>query len=139
MTDIRINMVIAAEEYPGLHSILKERNPKSRATVLRYFAEFGIWAQQQTGGALSKIETGLNQSPLVSPVVVNKIAVPQRVHVSHSEPVEVMKEVTTPSLAVSNKAAPVPAQRIEITQEQNTTEQILDTSVLSGIDFGGLE
>ena len=115
MSPIRINMVISIDEHPELHALLAERAPKARASVLRQHAEFGLWAKSRGG---------------VIPATISDPAVTEK-------PKPAAANQTPPQL--TNHANP-PAPIAHATPPANKGEQsVLDTSVLAGVDLGGLD
>lgn len=115
MTDIRINMVVSADEHPDLYALLISKPPKTRASILRTNAEFGIWVKRQGSGV-----------PLTLPAG----GMPSEAIPSAPSPAP-QPTATKPAVAVVHSPAP--------TSSPSEGGMVLDSSMLAGVNFGDLD
>lgn len=137
MSGIRINMVVTPDEHPELHALLESRAPKARASVLRQHAEFGLWVKQQKAGFAVAPEATA-QPAQASPKT--EIIRPAPVA---TEPAPAVQSVAPAPAAASTPApAPVVAEQLPpvgTAEHQGNTGDVLDTTVLAGVDLGDLD
>lgn len=113
MSPIRINMVVNADEHPDLYELLATRMPKARASVLRQHAAFGLWAKSREAGIVG----GTQALGVIAP------------------PPHPAKPAAPPVAAAPVSDAPQSSQH----EGQGDGHPVLDTSVLAGVDLGGLD
>ena len=114
--EIRINMVINKHEFPALFSVLEKTPSKVRASILRKYSDFGLWAQTN----LKDLAVSNHQ--------VSKL------NENHSMTVSASLIGTSTSLPIVKSPASV-----KTADKFDSSVDVLDTSVLDGVDLGELD
>lgn len=137
MSGIRINMVVTPDEHPELHALLESRAPKARASVLRQHAEFGLWVKQQKAGFTVAREAAAQPAP-ASPKTETFRPAP----VAAATAPAVRSAAPSPAPIATPAPASVVAEQLPPTgsaEHQGNTGDVLDTTVLVGVDLGDLD
>lgn len=124
MSDIRINMVVSADEHPDLYALLISKPPKTRASILRTNAEFGIWVKRQGSGAPFAL-TAVGMPGEATPPAPSQAA--------HPSSPALQPTTARPAAAVVHTPPAAPLA--------NSSEggMVLDPSMLAGVNFGDLD
>lgn len=137
MSGIRINMVVTPDEHPELHALLESRAPKARASVLRQHAEFGLWVKQQKAGFAVAPEAAAQPAPATPKTEISRPAPVATATAPAVQPV-----APAPAPIATPAPAPVAAEQLppaRSTEHQGNTGDVLDTTVLVGVDLGDLD
>lgn len=118
-------MVVTADEHPDLYALLISKPPKTRASILRSHAEFGIWIKRQ-GAAIPSV------------------AVPAPGIPSEATPAAPMQAANLPTSAKSSTAAIKTVSMANSPDAEPLTgspegSMVLDPSMLAGVNFGDLD
>lgn len=155
--NVRINMVINRYENPLLFAMLTENPVKVRASLLRQAADFGVWARASglkltaTGGPnitneLTQVEPeGMQALEVNADTASKKSASEVRLNTTHS----LRKKGNTAHVVQSQRTAQAAAAplstasnytpvRAEV-NESSSSDDVLDTSVLSNFDLRDLD
>ena len=155
--NVRINMVINRYENPLLFAMLTENPMKVRASLMRQAAEFGVWARASglkltatgtphiTKEHLQVEPKGIQALEVNADPASNKSASEVRLNTTHSlrkkgntahlvQPQRTAQAAAAP-LSTASNYAPVRAE----VNESLSSDDVLDTSVLSNFDLGDLD
>ncbi len=114
MTFIRINMVINCDEHPDLYELLSNRSAKVRASIIRNYAEFGLWTKRS------------GDRNVINEPVQKQITIPAKVEADDNAPVQISRPT------VPRKSKPTTS----VSQEATTSNKTgIDMSVLSGMNL----
>ena len=108
--NLRINMVVNRFEHPHLFAFLNANPPKIRASLLRQFADFGMWIKNN-GNCVSMSSSGLQTNDSIKKVI-------------HSS-------------SFNNKEQSFTLNNTRPTT--NNSDLDLDTSILSNVDLSDLD
>jgi hypothetical protein len=153
-TPIRINMVVTQEEHPVLYSSLAKLAPKARASVLRQHAEFGMWIKKQQTET-NAVSENINQAQgagekakaRAESVKINDVDARSNKNVALSvASKKPSKQVSPAQVQVNSPVIVSKKDKVQYIEENDFTEDatenisdVLDASVLNGVDFGDLD